>query len=146
MAYKTIICGVTGSDASQKAALGAALLAKENQARLILVYSVDVAFLKGMTVELSAKFGEQSLSHLGAHILDHSEQIALGQGVTAHKFLRKGPLLEVLKSVAVEEKGDLLVLGQEPRSFFDKVLFRGRVEDHLQELRKQMGIEAIIVQ
>jgi hypothetical protein len=66
--------------------------------------------------------------------------------VTAHKFHRTGPLLEVLKDGAVEEKGDLLVLGQEARSFFDKVLFRGKVEDHLQELRRQMGIEAIIVQ
>jgi nucleotide-binding universal stress UspA family protein len=146
MAYKTIICGVTGSEASQKAALGAALLAKENQAKLIFVYSVDTAFLKGMTVELSAQFAQQSLSHLGEHILEHAEQIALGQGVASHKFLRKGPLLEVLKKVTIEEKGDLLVLGQEPRSFFDKVLFRGRVEDHLQELRRQMGIEAVIVQ
>lgn len=99
-----------------------------------------------MTVELSAQFAEQSLSRLGEHILDHGEQIALGQGVTSHKFLRKGPLLDVLKNVAIEEKGDLMVLWHEPRSFFDKVLFRGTVEDHLQELRRQMGIEAIIIQ
>jgi hypothetical protein len=45
MAYRSIVCGVTGSAHAQKAALEAAVLAKENHATLTYVYAVDIRFL-----------------------------------------------------------------------------------------------------
>ena len=47
MAYKKIVCGVTASAHSQKAALEAAKLAKQHGAALVYVYAMDLAFLKG---------------------------------------------------------------------------------------------------
>ncbi len=145
MAYKSIVCGVTGSESSQKAALEAARLAKENQAALTYVYAVDVKFLKGLTIQLTSDFAEKTLEHLGGHILERAEESAAAQGVTPRKVIRSGAVLEVLKQVIQEEKADLLMLGHEDRSFFEKILFGGEVEDHVQELIKQTGVSVQVV-
>lgn len=145
MAYKIIVCGVTGSEASQKATREAVRMAKENQADLIFVYAVDTTFLKGMTVELTSDFANKTLEHLGAHILERAEEIAQEQGVTPKKILKQGPVLSVLKQVLSEEGADLLIIGHEERSFFEKVLFKGEVEDHVQELIKQTGVSVQII-
>jgi hypothetical protein len=44
-----------------------------------------------------------------------------------------------------EEKADLLILGHEDRTFFEKALFKGNVEDHLEELKKQTGAEVTVI-
>ncbi len=146
MGYTSIVCGVTGSAHAQKAALEAAVLAKENNARLTYVYAVDVGFLRsGITVQLSSEYAEDSLLHLGKHILEHAEILAKSQGITPKTLVRKGPVLEVLKAVMSEEKADLLVLGHEDRTFFEKALFKGDVEDHVQELKDQTGAEVTVI-
>lgn len=146
MAYRSIVCGVTGSAHAQKAALEAAVLAKENNAKLTYVYAVDIGFLRsGITVELPSEFAENSLMHLGKHILEHAAKLAESQGISPKTIVKKGAVLEVLKSVVFEEKADLLVLGHENRTFFEKTFFKGEVEDHVQELKAQTGIEVSVI-
>jgi nucleotide-binding universal stress UspA family protein len=145
MSYKKIVCGVTGSEHSLKAAGEAARLAKENQAELIFVYVVDITFLKGVTVQLTTEFAQKTLEHLGGHILDRAEEIAKSEGIIHPKrILRPGSVLEVLKEVISEEKADLLIIGHEERSFFEKILFKGEVEDHVQELINRTGVSVLV--
>ncbi len=147
MGYTSIVCGVTGSEMSQKAALEAAALASEHSAKLTYVFAVDMEFLKAsLGGRVSSSMAEDSLDHLGGHMLDNAEQLAKSKGVSPKKVVRHGPVLEVLKQVIVEEKAELLVLGHESRTFFEKVLFKGEVEDHIEELKKQMGIDVIVIQ
>ncbi|MGD9504340.1 MAG: universal stress protein [Syntrophobacteraceae bacterium] len=143
MGYKTIVCGVTGSAHSQKAALQAAVLAKENNATLVYVYAVDASFLQGGVAASSGV--KASLMKLGGHIVEMAEQIAATQGVTPRKVVRAGKVLDVLKEVVLEEKADLLLLGHEERTFFEKAMFKGEVEDHVQELKQQTGVEVDVV-
>jgi nucleotide-binding universal stress UspA family protein len=145
MAYHSIVCGVTGSEASLKAAQEAAREAKEHQAQLTFVYAVDISFLKGMTVQVTPDYAEKTLQHLGGHILDKAAEIAQEMGVASKKILRPGPVLAVLKEVVNEEKADLLIIGHEGRTFFEKILFKGDVEDHVQELIKQTGVSVTII-
>jgi nucleotide-binding universal stress UspA family protein len=146
MGYTSIVCGVTGSAHSQKAALEAAVLARQHNARLTYVYAVDTGFLKSSVGGMSVSLAENGLDHLGVHILELAEQLAQSQGVTPKKVVRRGAVLEVLKAVLSDEKGDLLILGHEDRSFFDKTFFRGNVEAHIEELKKQTGIEVTVIQ
>jgi hypothetical protein len=44
-----------------------------------------------------------------------------------------------------EQKADLLVLGHEERTFFEKHLFEGSVEDHIQELKARTGAEVTVI-
>ena len=53
--------------------------------------------------------------------------------------------LEVLKQIVREEQADLLVLGHEERSFFEKALFKGNVEDHVEELMQVTGAEVAVI-
>ena len=145
MAYTSIVCGVTGSAHSQKAALEAAALAKQHNARLTYVYVVDVGSLTASIGGLSKSLAEDGLERLGGHILGFAEQLAQAQGVTPTKMVRRGAVLEVLKQVVLEEKADLLMLGHEKRTFFEKALFKGSVEDHVQELKQQTGVEVSVV-
>jgi nucleotide-binding universal stress UspA family protein len=146
MAYKKIVCGVTASAHSQKAALNAARLAKQDGAELIYVYAVDVTFLEGgRTVSLTEDVVADSLEKVGKYILELAGQIAAAQEVKPKKILRRGRVLDVLKLVMSEEKADLLVLGHEKRTFFEKALFKGDVEDHIQELKSQTGTEVIVI-
>lgn len=146
MGYTSIVCGVTASAHSQKAAMEAAALAKQHNAKLTYVYAVDVSFLKGsFGGQLSSGMAEESLDRLGKHILDYAEQLAQSQGVSAKKVVRHGAPLEVLKQVVLEEKAELLVLGHEKRTFFEKALFKGEVEDHIEELKQQTGTEVTVI-
>lgn len=145
MANRTIICGVTGSEISERAVREASFLARQGGGRLVLTYAVDASFLEGMTIELRPEFAEQSLEHMGRHILERMAEVARQEGVEAKCVIRKGNLLDVLREVAVEERGDLLILGREEPSFFDKVLFRDQVEDHVKELRSRTGLEVMLV-
>ena len=145
MGYKTIVCGVTGSLHSQKAAHEAAIMAGKAQAELIYVYVVDVSFLKGGISFMTSGSVADSLDRLGEQFLDFAEELAKAHGVTARKILRKGPVLDELIQVVHEEKADLLVLGHEPRTFFEKALFNGSVEDHLELLKKQTGAEVMVI-
>lgn len=145
MNQKSIVCAVTGSEASQRAAREAASLAKERGASLVLVYAVDASFLQGMTVELRPEFAEKSLEHIGGHILERMQEIAREEGVEAKAILRRGQLLEVLKDVALEYQSDMLVIGKEESAFFNKVLFKEQVRDHVKELRERTGVEVMLV-
>jgi nucleotide-binding universal stress UspA family protein len=143
MAYQCIVCGVTGSAHAQSAAMEAAILAKEHNARLIYVYAVDTSFLRGGVASSSGV--QDSLLKLGNHILDMAEELAKAQGVTPQKIVRQGAALDVLKAVVTEEKADLLMLGHEKRTIFEKALFHGEVEDHVKELQEQTGISVRVV-
>jgi nucleotide-binding universal stress UspA family protein len=147
MSYKSIVCAVTGSEHARRAALKAATLAREAEAYLTYVYAVDLTFLKGGRTGL-ASFQEvgQSLEELGRHILDAAEQIARTEGITPRKVMRKGPVQEVLKTVILEQKADLLVLGHEERTFFEKFLMEGDAEDHIEKLKKETGVEVRVIE
>lgn len=145
MAAKSIVCGVTGSDASHLAARQAARLAKEDGAALTFVYAVDAGFLHGLTIQLRAEYAESALLPVGRHILQDAVAIAAQEGVTARSELRKGKVLDVIKQVVAETGSDLLVLGDEGRTFTEKVLFGGEVLDHVNELQEQTGARVLIV-
>jgi nucleotide-binding universal stress UspA family protein len=146
MTYRKIVCGVTASAHSQKAALEAARLAKQHGAQLIYVYVVDLAFLKGGKMgSLSQDVIAQSIEKLGRQIVDLAEQIAASEGLKPEKIVRRGAVLEVLGQVMSDQKADLLVLGHEERTFFEKHLFEGSVEDHIQELKARTGAEVTVI-
>lgn len=145
MEFKKIVCGVTGSPGSEKAALAAAELARDNHAELVYLYAVDLAFLGGLTVELRPEYAEKSRAHLGQHILDDAEQAALALGVKPVKALRMGKVLEVIQAALKEEGADLLVIDDEGRTFVEKHLLGGRVVDFAEDLQAQTGVKVMVV-
>ncbi len=145
MSYRSIVCGVTGSERSHLAAKEAARLARENQASLVYVYVVDVNFLKGMTIQLTSSYAEDTLAHIGETILAEAEDIARQEGVTPQKVLVRGRVIEEIRRVIIDRQADLLVVGDEGRTFAERVLFGGEVADSVAELEKQTGVPVKVV-
>lgn len=146
MGYQCIVCGVTGSIHAQKAALEAAALAKKDDARLVFVYAVDASFLgQSLMAEVSQGHVETSLLRLGDHILAHAEELVAPLGIVPEKIVRMGAPLEVIEQVIREEKGDLLVVGHEERTRFERNLVKGEVEKHVDVLKKATGANVMVV-
>jgi len=146
MGYKCIVCGVTGSESAHKAALEAAALARKDSAKLIYVYAVDASFLgRSLMAEMSQAHVEDSLVNLGNHILDHAEELAGHLGVIPEKIVKKGSPMQVLKDVVLDKEADLLVVGHEQRTRFERKLIHGEVEEHIEEFKRETGVEVSIV-
>jgi nucleotide-binding universal stress UspA family protein len=145
MAVKNIVCGVTGSENSEKAVKAASEMAAADNARLTFVYVVDVGFMSGLTVQLRPKYAEDFLERLGGKILDEAVAVASSKGVTAKKALRKGKVMEEVAKVIKEEGADMLVVGDEGRGFAEKVLFGNPLPDHIKELELRSGVAVKVI-
>jgi nucleotide-binding universal stress UspA family protein len=145
MPTKSIVCGVTGSENSEKAVKAASQMAAAEGARLTFVYVVDIGFMSGLTIQLRPEYAGHFLERLGKKILDEAEQAASSEGVTAKKVLKRGKVMDVLADVIQEESAEVLVVGDEGRTFAEKVLFGNRLPDNVKELEKRLRVTVSIV-
>jgi nucleotide-binding universal stress UspA family protein len=106
---------------------------------------VDVGFLQGITIQLTRKYAKEFLERLGNGILDEALELASSKGVTAKKLVRKGKVMEEVCKVIKEEKGDILVVGDEGRSFAEKVLFGKRLSNTVKEMERLAGVPVKVV-
>jgi nucleotide-binding universal stress UspA family protein len=145
MATKSVVCGVTGSENSEKAVKAASQMAAAEGSRLTFLFVVDVGFLHGLTVQLRPQYAEGFLEHIGGHILDEAAAVAASMGVTAKKVLRKGKLMDQVIEVLKEESADLLVVGDEGHSFAERVLFGHRPPDSVKEMERRTGVAVKVI-
>jgi nucleotide-binding universal stress UspA family protein len=145
MAIKSIVCGVTGSENSEKAVKAASEMAAAEQAHLTFVYVVDVGFLSGLTVQLRPQYAEDFLERLGGKILDEAVAVASSKGVAAKKTLRKGKVMDEVVKTVKEESADILVAGDEGHGFAERVLFGHRPPDSVKEMERRAGVTVKLV-
>ena len=111
-----IITAVTGSDASILAAKFAIVMAKTYHCRLSMVYVVDTATIKQLTLskifvqDESIEY-ERSLEANGARYLSFMEELAQAKGVKIEKEIRKGAVYTEILTAAEEHDADLIVMG-----------------------------------
>jgi nucleotide-binding universal stress UspA family protein len=145
MGTKSVVCGVTGSENSEKAVKAASQMAAAEGSRLTFVYVVDVGFLGGLTVQLRPQYAEDFLDRLGAQILDEAAAVAASMGVAAKKVLRKGKIMDEVIAVLKEESADLLVVGDEGHSFAERFLFGHRPPDSVKEMERRTGVTVKVI-
>ena len=111
-----IVTAVTGSDASILAAKFAIVMAKTYHCHLSMVYVVDTATIKQLTLskifvqEESVEY-EKSLEANGRRYLAFMEDLAQAKGVKIDKEIRKGSVCTEILAAAEEHKADLIVMG-----------------------------------
>jgi nucleotide-binding universal stress UspA family protein len=111
-----ILTAVTGSDASIMAAKYAIVLAKLYHCRLGVVYVVDTATIKQLTlskifIQTESSEYEKSLEANGQRYLSFVAELADAKGVKAEKILRKGAVYTEILTTAEEREADLIVMG-----------------------------------
>jgi nucleotide-binding universal stress UspA family protein len=111
-----IVTGITGSDASILAAKYAIVMAKNYHCRLTMVYVVDTATIKQLTLskifiqEESLEY-EKSLETNGERYLSFMQELAQAKGVKIEKEIRRGAVYSEILTAAEEHKADLIVMG-----------------------------------
>jgi nucleotide-binding universal stress UspA family protein len=111
-----ILTAVTGSDASIMAAKHAIIMAKTYHCHLTVVYVVDTATIKQLTLskifiqEESAEY-ETSLEANGQRYLSFVEELANAKGVKIKKEILKGAVYTEILAAAEKHKADLIVMG-----------------------------------
>jgi len=111
-----IVTGITGSDASISAAKYAIVMAKNYHCDLTMIYVVDTATIKQLTLskifiqEESIEY-EKSLEANGERYLSFMEELAQVKGVKIEKEIRKGAVSAEILAAAEEYKADLIVMG-----------------------------------
>ena len=111
-----IVTGITGSDASILAAKYAIVMAKNYRCRLTMVYVVDTATIKQLTLskifvqDESIEY-ERSLEANGQRYLSFMEELAHAKGVKIEREIRKGAVYTEILMAAEERKADLIIMG-----------------------------------
>lgn len=131
MSAKRVVCGVTASMRAQRAALDAAKLARKTEAELVYVHVVDMTPLKSsLTDPLCSIFVEESLVKLGMQIVEHAAHIAKTEGISAEKYLVKGPVRKTLRKITRDLCADLLVMGgKDCKTLYSEVLKLTEMDD-----------------
>ena len=114
--FSNIVVAITGSDASILAAKYAIVMAKVYRCKLSMVYVVDIATIKQLTLhkifihEESQEY-EKNLETNGERFLSFVEELAKAKDVKIERIIRRGAVYTEILAVADEKKADLIVLG-----------------------------------
>ena len=114
---KSILVSVSGSPNSLTAAKYAICLAKLLQAKLFIVYVIDVKVLAELLksrifVEAEARAYEQDLEQQGKVFLDRTRKMAESKQVACETYLLRGGISDEVLKKTHEVSADLVVLGE----------------------------------
>lgn len=135
--YKKILCGVDGSQYSDKAARHALELAKVFQAELTFMYVIPLPLLNllapGSSIvapEFIPEQAEDYLKQRGEEILTEIKEKFKGELSSIYTVMETGHPDDELATAAQEEGYDLLVIGSRGMSGLEGLLM-GSVSSHL---------------
>lgn len=109
---KKILCATRGGEASHRTQDAVIAMAKEEGAKVLFLYVVDVEFLKLTARGVRPDVVATELEHMGEFLLALACERAAAQGVEAETCVRHGPLVEALESAAVQEGADAIAFGR----------------------------------
>jgi nucleotide-binding universal stress UspA family protein len=127
--YNRIMVAVDGSDTSNKALVAALQLARDRNARLMLLHCVDELLLLA-----DGGLGIGSATDRGAKVLEDAEAIARAAGIEAERRLVDTPIKRLGETVAEEArdwKADLVVIGSHGRRGLGRLLLGSDAEQIL---------------
>lgn len=114
--FKNIVVVVNSSDASIQAVKYAALLAKIYHCVIKIVYVVDIATIRKLTLTklFIQEEGEEYIARLmedGKRYLKHTEELCAAKGIKVQTEMRKGSICAEVIAAADEMKADMILLG-----------------------------------
>ena len=119
--FQNIVVAVNGSEQSIHAAMYAILMAKLYKSRVKVLYVVDTATLRKLTLskffvsDESASY-EKSLSEDGHRYLSYVEELAKSKGIAIETELRKGAVWSEIITAADDFKAGLILVGGKPHT------------------------------
>ena len=109
---KTILYPTRGGDSTHDNQDWVFSLAKETDARLILLYVSDVRFLDNLPTTIAIDRVYEELDQMGDFLLTMAQVRAEKLGLNAEKIVKHGRFREALKETIEEEKVTTVILGR----------------------------------
>jgi nucleotide-binding universal stress UspA family protein len=137
-----ILCATRGGEASYRTQDKAITLAKEQGDTLLFLYVVDLRFLD-KTTGSGVVDVEQEMTKMGEFLLLMAQERAREAGMEASLITREGDVREQIKTAAVEEDVDLVVLGR-PADETSRFKIES-LQAFATEIEEETGISAVIL-
>lgn len=139
----TILYPTRGGDTTHRNQDWVFALAKERQARLLLLYVSNVHFLDHMLTPVPIDRVWAELDELGEFLLTMAQDRADKVGVTAEKTVRHGRFREALKEVIKVEGVSVVILGRPAQ---DTALTTPEyLQELAEELTAEIGVEVYLI-
>ena len=140
---KKILCATRGGEASRKTQEAVIAMAREEGARILFLYVVDIEFLRLTARAVRPDVVAAEMENMGEFLLALAVERAMAQGVEAEMCLRHGPLLEALESAAVEEGADAIAFGKPAGA--DSSFSLTDLESLAAQIKEDTGIQTYIL-
>jgi hypothetical protein len=109
---ETILCATRGGEDSVRTQDAVIAKAKEENARILFLYVIDVEFLKQTSRGARHDVVHKEIERMGNFLLAMACERAAAQGIEAGRVVGNGPLETALRDVALEKQVDLVALGR----------------------------------
>jgi nucleotide-binding universal stress UspA family protein len=118
---ETILCATRGGEDSIRTQNAVIAKAKEEGARILFLYVIDVEFLKQTSRGARHDLVHKEIERMGNFLLAMACERAAAQGVDAEPVVSNGPFETALRDVALKRQVDLIALGRPAgeASFFE---------------------------
>ena len=137
-----ILCAVRGGPDSERTIKYAISLAKEEEARLIFLYIVNLELFTSARHIRSGSVAKE-LHRMGEFILLMAQAKAAIEGVAADTFVRQGNIPEQILAACEEMRAELLVIGKS-REGNKENFFKGDEEENfLKKARGKYGVRVV---
>jgi nucleotide-binding universal stress UspA family protein len=128
--FTNILVAVDGSDASQRAFIGAVEEAKVWNARLHVIYIVETGLFSSLPADNTVEIMYRVLETEGNAVLEKAKKYAADNGVTLITHMKQGHAGSEVVTLADKEKIDLIMVGSHGKSQADR-LFIGSVSTYI---------------
>ena len=142
-----ILCATIGSQSCKRAEDKAIDLAVDNKAELTFLYVVDSSFMDSVAVEIHGQSEVDSgLTKIGDIILEKAKKKAKAKKINAKTLIKEGTANDVIKNAVKETQTDLLVIGNEKRSWINEFLIKSSVGDFVKNISNDTGVAVVVVE
>jgi len=135
---KEIICIVKGGKIGEKAVKKAIVIAKEESAKLILLFSSDTDYL------LSGNFGISSddiatkgIENIGKTLINQYKDEAEEAGIKVSSKIVEGNLLDELSKMIKRNNNSILLIPKLKRGPIEKFLIGSSIDEYIESLKKE---------
>jgi nucleotide-binding universal stress UspA family protein len=139
-----VVCATRGGEAGRRTQEWAIALAREQEAELVFLCVFDPSFVGSSNARL-AEAVVQEQQWLGRALLGIAQARAQKEGVEAGAEVRSGPVLETIEGFLQQVDAAALVIGEPKIDSALAAFQRGRVLDFAECVRRDTGVEVIVV-
>jgi nucleotide-binding universal stress UspA family protein len=141
---RPIVCATQGGEVSRRTQEKAIALAEEQGAELIFLYVVDPSFVGPVDDSLVEALKDE-MARLGRALLRIAQARAHKQGLTAQTVVSHGSVQQSIIDYLRQVEASTLVIGTPRTGATSQSFTLEGIQNFVQSVRQETGVEAVVV-